>query len=154
MQERHFAVQSGDTASSSGRSLHDVRTGVCNRRSVQLAIAAAAAASVAPCPPATALTLQDVTPQVVPAGALSARYFLVSSTPSLCCKICNCSAGYVHRHVCYCREEAIIDIFERNTNSVANVFDITLQVVSQAEQPIAFAKPVLLQRRAVASCMC
>ena len=27
------------------------------------------------------------------------------------------------------REEAIIDIFERNTNSVANIFDITLQVV-------------------------
>ncbi|KAL3159581.1 hypothetical protein ABBQ38_009994 [Trebouxia sp. C0009 RCD-2024] len=90
-------VQSGDTASSSGRSSHDAKTGVCNRRSMQLAIVAAAAVSVAPCPPATALTLQDVTPQVVPAGALSAR------------------------------EEAIIDIFERNTNSVANVFDITLQ---------------------------
>ena len=30
--------------------------------------------------------------------------------------------------VLWCREEAIIDIFERNTNSVANVFDVTLQV--------------------------
>lgn len=30
------------------------------------------------------------------------------------------------------REEEIIEIFERNTNSVANVFDITLQVVLQA----------------------
>ena len=26
------------------------------------------------------------------------------------------------------REEAIIDVFERNTYSVANIFDITLQV--------------------------
>ena len=68
-----FAVQSGGTASSSGRSLPDVRMRLCNRRSLQLAIAAVAAASVAPCPPAMAFTLQDVTPQVIPAGALSAR---------------------------------------------------------------------------------
>jgi hypothetical protein len=27
-----------------------------------------------------------------------------------------------------CREEAIIDVFEQNTYSVANIFDITLQV--------------------------
>ena len=38
----------------------------------------------------------------------------------------------VSEHVCCYREEAIIDIFERNTNSVANVFDVTLQVISQA----------------------
>lgn len=39
---------------------------------------------------------------------------------------------YSQSCLCCCREEAIIDIFERNTNSVANVFDVTLQVHSHA----------------------
>ncbi len=28
----------------------------------------------------------------------------------------------------FCREEAIISVFENNTNAVVNVFDVTLQV--------------------------
>lgn len=35
---------------------------------------------------------------------------------------------HTSEHACSYREEEIIEIFERNTNSVANVFDITLQV--------------------------
>ncbi|DBB09887.1 hypothetical protein WJX82_007791 [Trebouxia sp. C0006] len=89
-------IKSSEGTSSSGRG-SDTGSVTCGRRSVQIAIAAAAAGLASAHLPAQALTLQDVTPQVVPAGPLSAR------------------------------EEAIIDIFERNTNSVANVFDITLQ---------------------------
>lgn len=48
--------------------------------------------------PARAVTLADVTPDVAPAGSLPPR------------------------------EQAIINIFERSTYSVVNVFDITLQV--------------------------
>ena len=40
---------------------------------MQLAMAAAAAVAVVPVLPVKALTLQDVTPKVTPAGALSAR---------------------------------------------------------------------------------
>ncbi len=28
----------------------------------------------------------------------------------------------------FCREEAIISVFENNTNAVVNIFDVTLQV--------------------------
>lgn len=89
-------MQSSEGACSSGRSPEDTAS-LCSRRALLLATAAATATLAAPHTPAQALTLQEVTPQVVTSGPLSAR------------------------------EEAIIDIFERNTNSVANVFDITLQ---------------------------
>ena len=32
----------------------------------------------------------------------------------------------------FCREEAIISVFENNTNAVVNVFDVTLQVESSS----------------------
>lgn len=43
-------------------------------------------------------------------------------------KLSNEMLGELTQCMPVCREEAIIDIFERNTNSVANIFDITLQV--------------------------
>lgn len=50
--------------------------------------------------PARALTLQDVTPPIAPAGPLPAA------------------------------EQAMIDVFERSTYSVVNIFDISLQGAS------------------------
>ncbi len=59
---------------------------------------------------------QDLCP---PGGWISALQKLSYCSSFVCSSLPNQSA---------CREEAIIDIFERSTNSVANVFDITLQV--------------------------
>ena len=42
-----------------------------------------------------------------------------------------------------CRELAIIDVFERNTNSVVNVFDVTLQAC-----PLCFERSYSLHESA------
>ena len=69
----NFPTQSSEGASSSGRGSSEPAAIACTRRSMQLAMAAAAAVAVVPVLPVKALTLQDVTPKVIPAGALSAR---------------------------------------------------------------------------------
>lgn len=68
-----FWSQSSEGACSSGRSPDDTAS-LCSRRTLLLAAAAAAATLAAPQMPAQALTLQEVTPQVVTSGPLSARF--------------------------------------------------------------------------------
>ncbi|CAL5230048.1 g13495 [Coccomyxa viridis] len=73
-------------------------TSECTRRQMHALLAASAGlASLSRSPGAQALTLADVTPEIAPPVPLSAR------------------------------EEAIISVFENNTNAVVNIFDVTLQ---------------------------
>lgn len=81
--------------------------------------AAAAALLLSASNPAWAeqLTLADVTPPLVQQGELLKR-----------CVATHCPRVPVRQQPTSRREQAIISIFDRNVNSVVNIFDITLQV--------------------------
>ena len=66
------------------------------------------------------------TPQKRPNGLANSFQF-----PGLCAK-----RGLL------CREEAIISVFENNTNAVVNIFDVTLQVQGHS-QALQYCKVVL-----------
>ena len=113
-------------------------------------------------PAAAALTLEDVTPAVAPPQALTARcgrrrlaaraggavggsVATAACAPSLlvlaCLLACLLALHTFITSTPTCRESAIADIYDRTAPSIANVYDVTLRMVSQAGGPQAVEQP-------------
>lgn len=72
------------------------------------------------------LTLADVTPPVVPAQPLSPRQVLMYQCTVVCDEGNGTGAQTLTSGCGVHREQAVVSLFERNTYSVVNIFDVTL----------------------------